>query len=217
MKLVSLFRRCLTAKYSHTEEDGDYCVQREGDTLYILFQWTHSAKDWINNFNFPATPYQDMGVSWKCHRGFLKVWKAIKPYIEQDIKDPTVKQIYVVGYSHGAAIATLCHEYVWFNRPDLRESGLEGYGFGCPRCYWGFRVKKELRERWKHFHPVRNCNDIVTHVPPLLFGFVHVNNILILKNKELKYRHKKNMKCIDSHYPDNYLYSLTLEDQSSDL
>lgn len=97
--------------------------------------------------------------------------------MEEEIKNPKYKKIIVVGYSHGAAIATFCHEYVWFNRPDLREDGLEGFGFGCPRVYWG-RMKKSLKERWKHFHPIRDMNDIVTHVPPVIFGFRHVNKLI---------------------------------------
>ena len=56
----------------------------------------------------------NMKIKWRCHRGFLRVWKTIKPYIEQ-IDFSKAKKIVVVGYSHGAAIATLCHEYIWFN------------------------------------------------------------------------------------------------------
>lgn len=209
--LQKLYWKCINANYTHVENDGDYAIQREGSTLYLLFQCTNSKIDWKNNFDFPARPYADMGIKWRCHRGFLRVWKSIKPYIKEAVADTSVKKIFVIGYSHGAAIATLAHEYVWFNRPDLREDGLEGFGYGCPRCYWGFRVKKSLKERWEHFHPIRNCNDLVTHVPPVLFGFKHVNKVHTLSNKNLKTRHVK-LDCINAHYPDNYLYSLSRED-----
>ena len=33
IKLSELFDRCLRAKYIHTVEDGDYAIEREGDTL----------------------------------------------------------------------------------------------------------------------------------------------------------------------------------------
>lgn len=215
--LLALYKRCLDAHYTHVEDNsGDYAIEREGNTLYILFQWSSGKVDWKNNFDFPAKPYKDMEISWSCHRGFLRVWKSIEPYLEEAVNDMTVSQIYVVGYSHGAAIATLCHEYVWYHRPDLRENGLEGFGFGCPKVYFGF-MKAKLKERWKHFHPVRNCSDIVTYVPPVLFGYVHVNTVYQLKNKKLKYRHGKNLKCIDSHYEDNYIYSLEQEEESSDI
>ena len=207
--LKALFNRCLNAKYKHVENDGDYALEREGDSLYILFECSNGKVDWKNNFDFPTKPYKVMEITWSCHRGFLKVWKSIEPYIANAIIDPTVKKITIVGYSHGAAIASLCHEYVWYNRPDLREGNLEGFGFGCPKVYWGF-MKKALKERWEHFHPIKNCSDIVTTVPPVIFGFIHVNKVYKLKNKTLKNRHG-NIKSVDSHYPDNYLYSLSLE------
>lgn len=209
---AELFARCFNSQYITVENDGDYWIDREGDTAYLLFQCTNSKIDWKNNFDFPAAPYRDMGIKWYCHRGFLRVWKSIKPYIENIVLDRRIKKIYVVGYSMGAAIATLCHEYVWFNRPDLREGGLEGYGFGCPRVFWGWFIKKELKKRWEHFHPIRNKNDLVTHVPPILFGFRHVNKVYKLKNKLSKTKHTR-LNCINAHYPDNYLYSLQQESE----
>ena len=207
--LKALFNKCLNANYKHVENGGDYALKREGDLLYILFECSNGKLDWKNNFDFPIKPYKDMGIKWYCHRGFLRVWKSIKPYLENVVKDPTIKKIIIIGYSHGAAIASLCHEYVWFNRPDLREDGLEGFGFGCPKVYFGF-MNKHLKERWKHFHPIKNCSDIVTMAPPIIFGFIHVNKVYKLKNKVLKNRHG-NIKYEESHYPDNYLYSLSLE------
>ena len=202
--LKALFNRCLNAQYKHVENDGDYALEREGDSLYILFECSNGKVDWKNNFDFPAKPYKDMEITWSCHRGFLKVWKSIEPYIANAITDPTVKKITIVGYSHGAAIASLCHEYVWYNRPDVRENGLIGYGFGCPRCYFGiFGVKRQLKERWKNFYPVRDLNDLVTHLPPVIFGFRHVNKVLKLQNKHYS-KHVK-LKCINAHYPDNYI------------
>ena len=176
-KVLEYGKKYYSSEFITTDEAGDYALLREEDTLYIFLEWSDGPTDWKNNFDFPAKPYKEMGATWYCHRGFLRVWKAIEPHIRDSVLDMTVKKIVVVGYSHGAAIAALAHEYVWYNRPDLRDT-LEGYGFGCPRCYWGFKVRKSLKERWANFYPIRNENDIVTHVPPLLFGFRHVNEVI---------------------------------------
>ena len=211
-KLLGLFNRCLNAKYIHTENSGDYAIEREGNTVYLLFQWSNGQEDWKNNFDFATKPYKDMGIPWKCHRGFLRVWKSIEPYIADTVMDMSVNHFVVCGYSHGAAIATLCHEYVWFNRPDLRpeSSGnymnIEGYGFGCPRVFFG-HMQKELKQRWLTFFPIRNLNDIVTHVPPILFGFRHVSSITKIGKKGKLNRHRK-LDCVNAHYPDNYILSL---------
>lgn len=211
-KLQNYLLRCLNAKYSTTKESGDYAIQREGNILYLCFQWSNGKEDWKNNFDFPAKPYKDMGIEWRCHRGFLRVWKSIKPNIVSAVHDKTIRKIIVIGYSHGAAIATLAHEYVWYERGDLRDT-LEGYGFGCPRCYWG-KMNPKLEERWKNFYPIRNMNDIVTHLPPSFFGFRHVNKVLKVGERgqyslEIKaVPFGKKLPCTRAHYAEEYIKNL---------
>lgn len=216
--LLKYGRRCLSAKYTTVENNADYAIERDGNTVYLLFEWSDGKTDWKNNFDFPATPYKDMGIKWKCHRGFLKVWKSVEPYIKSIVFDPTVDKFIVVGYSHGAPIAALAHEYIWFNRPDLRDANLEGYGFGSPRCFFGF-IPKELKQRWKNFYIIRNANDIVTHVPLVIMGFRHVGKLIkIGQRTELVYRKVIGQwgpiifyipKCVDAHRWINY--EITLE------
>ena len=191
-----LFHRVLRAQYTHLEEEtASYCIQREGDQLFLLFEWSNGRTDWRNNLDFPAKPYRDMADKWYAHRGFLRVWKAIEPHLEEVVADPTVREIYVAGYSHGAAIALLCFEYCRFHRPDIPASGI---GYGCPRVVWGFTPKR-VRDRFQGFVVVRKGCDLVTHVPPALFGFRHVGDVL--KIGETK-------GPIKDHYPDEYSAAL---------
>lgn len=168
------FIKCLTANYTTVANSADFAIERDGETLKIFFEWSDGAEDWKNNFNFPAKPYRKMANMWFAHRGFLKVWKAIEPHVAADINDRTIKKIEVVGYSHGAAVALLCFEYVKYNRPDVEAVG---FGFGCPRVLWGFACKN-VKKRFEGFVVVRNGRDIVTHLPPVLFGFRHVGEVM---------------------------------------
>lgn len=197
MNLHDTFKECLQAEYSHCENDGDYCLKREGNTLKIFFEWSSGEGDWRNNFDFPAKPYRHMKHLWFCHRGFLKVWKSIEPYLAEHINNAEINRIEIVGYSHGAAIALLCYEYCIFNRPDI---DIEGVGIGCPRVFWGI-VPKKVKERFKNFTVVRNGVDIVTHVPPALFGFRHISAIFEIGQDKSK-------GLIDDHRPENYLENL---------
>lgn len=179
MDLIKAFNRCIDLKdrYIHVENGGDFFVEREGETLKIFFEWSDGAEDWKSNFNFfaiPWKPYKNMKHIWFCHRGFLQVWKAIKPYLAEHIDDPCNKKIEVVGYSHGAPLALLCYEYCTYNRPDVE---VEGAGFGCPRVFWGY-IPKAVKARFDKFKVVWNGNDIVCHVPPVIFGFRHVGEIV---------------------------------------
>lgn len=198
-KMIELFNRCLNASYIHTDEDGDYAIEVEGSILYILFQWSNSKLDWLHNFNFPAKPYKRMNKIWFCHRGFLKVWKALQDSVEADVvrmllAHPEVTAIKCVGYSHGAAIALLATEDMSFLYGS--QYSVTGCGFGCPRVLWGF-VPKEVMLRIKNFIPVRNIPDIVTHVPPACFGFHHPSTLTEVGELGT-------YNCIDAHRPEAY-------------
>ena len=88
--LLAKLLDCLTIEYTHTKSDGSYAVKRDGDKLTLFFEKSNGFTDWLNNFNFPAKPYREMNDLWFCHRGFLKVWKSIEPYIKNDICDLSV-------------------------------------------------------------------------------------------------------------------------------
>lgn len=201
MDLEALFRACIGARYRHVENAGDYAIDRTGDSVRIFFEGSNGAEDWLNNFDFPAKAYEDMGAGrWFAHRGFLSVWKAIEPYIAPTVVDLSVGQITVVGFSHGAALAVLCHEYVWYHRPDLRDR-LTGYGFGCPRVIWGMLTPRR-RARWETFTVVRNLDDIVTHVPPSAIGYTHVGTLLEIGTRG-------RYSSVDAHRPENYIRELS--------
>lgn len=185
MNLYNAMKECLSAPYVHVENGGDFYALRDGETLKLYFEWSDGKEDWKNNFDFPAKPYKHMNHLWFCHRGFLKVWKSIEPYLVPEIVSPEVKRIEIVGYSHGAAIALLCYEYCIFNRPDCE---VEGAGFGCPRVFWGI-VPKKVKERFNNFKVVRNGRDIVTYVPPVLFGFRHISEIVEIGQRNIVVDH----------------------------
>ena len=177
MTLSALFARCVRRDYMSTSAHADYAFDLVGDHLTIYFQDSDGAVDWLSNLNFIAAPYRRDGRSdWYAHRGFLKVWNSLIPHIQPIIDDPSLQSITVVGYSHGAALAVFCHEYIWCRRPDLRET-LSGYGFGCPRVLWG-HVSEGVLERWNHFTVIRNLPDLVTYVPPGFLGYKHVGIVV---------------------------------------
>ena len=190
------------------DDYNSYHTDRKYYKLYIYFQASKEKSDWKANFHFFKTlrkrkPYNDMNVSYKVHSGFLACWKEVKDVIKEAIRDEDISGITIVGYSHGAALATLCHECCWYNRPDLRNNLLT-LAFEAPRIYGGFKVKKELKERWENCYVFRNKNDLVTHLPPRIFGFCDVGNLVkIGQQKTYGF-----MTCIRAHYPENVYQSL---------
>ena len=165
--------------------------------MRILFEKSHGLTDWLNNLQFHAAPYREMNPVWQCHSGFLKVWKSVKPHLEERVRRAVGNRtpITVVGYSHGAALAVLCHEWVWYHNPTARRT-LTGYGFGCPRVLYGCATPS-LARRWERFYVIRNLDDAVTHLPPRVMGYCHVGN-LITVGEDGRYS------PMDAHRPENY-------------
>lgn len=200
MTIKQLFYNCMNINYIHAGLSADYAVRKQGNKLYIYFQHSSGKADWKNNLDFPAKAYKRMGKAvWFAHRGFLKVWKSIDDLILPYILDTGVNKIVICGYSHGAALALFCHELAWYNRPDIRNN-IHGFGFGCPRVLWGPRFKS-ITKRWESFTVIRNIDDLVTHVPPFLFGYYHIKPILKI-GKQGKYSR------IDAHRDFNIMAEL---------
>lgn len=193
--LLRLFEECLHRNY--TEEDGavSWSYDRTDDGLYLWFEHSNGIEDWLNNLSFAAVPYREMNPAWRCHAGFLKVWRSLRPILDPLISDREVQRICIVGYSHGAAIALLCHEYVWYHRPDLRDR-LCGYGYGCPRVLYGC-LPPEIAGRWESFWRIDNENDIVAHLPPRIMGYCHVGNRVPIGQG-------KGYSALDAHRPESY-------------
>lgn len=201
--LSKRFKEVLNADYLHlAEEAASFAYEIEEyspwKALRIYFECSNGLTDWKNNFDFPAKPYRDMQDKWYAHRGFLRVWKAIEPHLKDAIMDKRITHIQIFGYSHGAAIALLCHEYCRFHRPDAY---VRGFGFGSPRVIWGFPSKR-VRDRFKGFTVIRNEGDIVTHLPPAVFGFRHCKVVTIGDGS---------YGVIDAHRPESYIAELEKE------
>lgn len=203
MTLLNLFKRVLDAPHRQLEaETASFFVERENGTLRLLFEESNGRTDWGNNFRFlaiPKKPYKGMTDKWFVHRGFNRVWKVIEPELAGAIADPTVARIEIGGYSHGAAVALLCFEYCNYHRPDIPVTGV---GFGAPRVLWG-PVPEAVRKRVEGFVVVRKGSDIVTHVPPALFGYRHAGTVCRILKVGDRFR------PVNDHRPEEYANALS--------
>lgn len=209
MNLAQLFNATYLIRYRNAEgnyrsnlkKGCDYRFFRKEDTLIIFFECTRSTHDWLINLSFWKKPYKDMRTPYKVHTGFLKYWKQVEDRIIEvvtargDDGKHLFKHIYISGYSQGGALAGLCHECVWFHRPDLRADGLYTFSFEGPRFCASFALKRTIRDRWIHFYQFINDKDIVPHLPPRIFGYTHVGQII-------HYGRGRKLGFTESHYPD---------------
>jgi len=131
----------------------------------LVFPPTQSTLDWKQNFDFFIVPYKNMTKKWYAHRGFLLKYKSVNDNILNAVKG--LDNLTITGYSQGAALAVLAHEDIHYNYLNLNINSIV---FGCPKVVtWN-----APSVRWSTFVRYKNGNDIVTHVPPSIFGFKYV-------------------------------------------
>lgn len=197
--LHSLFAECVSREYQTVEDDASFSATVENGTLFLFFEPSHGRVDWDNNLDFRIRPYDDMNPAWYCHAGFLKVFKSALPYLEPYFLSPDVRRAIIVGYSHGGALAILCHEALIFRRPDIRTH-VKTFAYGAPRVLYA-PIPRAVKKRFRELYLIQNEGDLVTHLPPAALGFRHVGNIISIGQNGT-------YNAIDAHRPESYLAEL---------
>jgi len=166
----------------NTETQTEYRTEIKDRVLTIAFQGSTSYMDWRDNFRFLKTPYRNMDVKFRVHRGFLRKWKSVRDEIFQFLTNHRKEfdKILVLGYSQGAALALLCHEDVWYNFLEDNYMNLVTYAFACPRTF-SWMVPEERFETAFVFNHKR---DLVANVPFRLMGYRHLENTTWIGKKE---------------------------------
>lgn len=186
--MLTQFERIFTLDYEHTRKGGSYHIELKNGFLYITFQYSKGFKDWLYNFTFPQKAYKRMADTWRVHRGFLIVWKDIETHIKKFIDEnyEGIQNIVITGYSHGGALAVLCHEWLNYNY----SYDVFTYTFGTPRIIFG-KIPDRVKQRLYCCFVVNNKFDIVAHLPPKNFGFSdYPHTVIMRKNAKIKPIHE---------------------------
>lgn len=158
------------------------------ETLYIDFQAAQSRTDWFMAFWFwrLRLPF---GKRMSAHAGFRKKYLSIRKYIHTAIKTYNPKKIVLRGYSKGGAISSICFYDIIHSFPSKE---IEVFSYGAPRVF-PWRINKEL---FIGFNRIVMPGDLVTNLPPIIFGYTHIGkkyNIIDTWNFPLPKYHNDNL------------------------
>jgi hypothetical protein len=184
--MTTKVRECIAPKFPFVsvdkDADAEVSLGINNGVLWITFAGSDTAKDWIHNFMFWKRPYKRMPVVWLAHAGFVKLWKLCEPVVEKYLVEHKGEYdwINIRGYSHGAALATLCHEFVMFHiqAGDILGNVLvDTFTVAGPRVFSLFGYKYPA-ERCKNIVRVVYGNDCVPRLPFACMLYKHVGDVI---------------------------------------
>lgn len=144
-------------------------IKIEKDLMDIYFSGTTGIGQWIMNFFilsiFKVQAYKNMPVVWKIPIGFYYGYHGIRDEIHRIIQRHKIKRILCLGYSRGAAIASLFIEDIYFTYKEKIAFIITPRLYGAPKILdsmgrWLFQT------RGIAVHNFVYGNDIVTKCIP---------------------------------------------------
>ncbi|KAI8387503.1 lipase prepro protein [Blakeslea trispora] len=166
----------VVASFNVGSDTVGFVLRSDADrTIYLAFRGSKTISNWVTNLNFGLTNYTPVQKA-KVHTGFYNAAKsAINSYfpvIQSQLNSYPGYKVVATGHSLGGALATLAGLELYQREQRLSPANLSIYTVGSPRvgnpefAYYvastGITVSRSVNER-----------DIVPHVPPANFGFLH--------------------------------------------
>ena len=180
-KVRGVFEKVIPFQKGHTQGH----IGLIGRDLYIVFEGSDGDLDWKDNFKFwRSTTELRKGIL--VHKGFEDQFQTIKDtimdLINRILDNPaqTDKQsirIICTGHSLGGALATRMAFHIAYKFP---VNPIICVTFGSPKVgnyAFAKQFNKEIRESYRFVYGL----DTVCGVPPVFFGYWHVDKMIRLK------------------------------------
>jgi hypothetical protein len=167
--LVKTFNMPVTGTQAFLAMNDDYAV--------LSFRGTEPSRK--EDIKTDAMAGKIATIQGKVHAGFEDAYASVEKDIEKAVKALEGFPLYITGHSLGAALATVCTQRLE-HTPEFREQIAACYTFGSPRVgdkHYDMEFKSAI-------YRVVNTTDIVTVVPFLGMGYVHIGDIRFLGRKD---------------------------------
>jgi hypothetical protein len=217
---------CIKPRFPWTvinkDKDIEVSIGLQNSTLFVTFCGSLTLKDWLYNFRFWKKPYKRMNGVWLAHAGFVSIWKEIEPYVQDYVKTHVFTSVEIRGYSHGGALAQLCHEWFMFQKEqNIIQCPVATVVAGASRVFsiFGYR---HIKERCKGIMRYQFRSDGVCSLPPAILGYKHVGIVGQVGKRNINplrpqfiYDHDAtnylNWMHTEDHLPNNWAYPMVMK------
>lgn len=156
--------------------NGYYCVMynEKRDVHQIYFKETCTDEQWRTNFEFPGKyydsfEYEGKKIQLKVASGWGELYQHMKWPVRNEltalIEQHGEKEVEVIGWSLGSAMAQLCAQDIFYNFNIKAHV----FTYGSVKPWYGFSraTKNYLRSCYKECYNFGDHNDVVTYMVPL--------------------------------------------------
>ena len=160
--------------FSSTETGTQAFLVVKDDSSYAVLAFRGTEKNW-RDIQTDILARRIKTPKGKIHVGFKNAFASIEPDIKKSLARVEGLPLYITGHSMGGALATVATQILeWDSR--FTDQIAACYTFGSPRV-GNDEYDSSIKSM---FYRVVNTTDVVTIVPLLLMGFVHVGDVRFL-------------------------------------
>lgn len=164
--------------FSSAKTDTQAFLVVKDDKSYAVLAFRGTEKSW-RDIQTDILARRVRTPKGKIHVGFQNAFESVEKEIKKSLALVKEIPLYITGHSLGGALATVATQNLeWDSR--FTDQIAACYTFGSPRV-GNDEYDSSIKSM---FYRIVNTTDIVTIVPLLLMGFVHVGDVrFLLRNK----------------------------------
>jgi len=168
----------MVAEFNDTKTDTQAFLVTNDEYAVLAFRGTEVSKK--ADIAIDAKAIKVSVIEGRVHSGFLGGYNSVRNDILKALKKVSELPLYITGHSLGAALATVATNSLENEVVDgtpLRDRIAACYTFGSPRV----GNNQYDRDFKSPIYRIVNTTDVVTVVPLLVMGYVHIGDVRFLE------------------------------------
>ena len=171
----------LVETFNSKATDTQAFLTRNKEFAVLAFRGTEVTK--LTDIRIDVKASKAPVLEGRVHSGFRLAYESVAKDIEKNVLALDKLPLYLTGHSLGAALATVATQRMEHN-PRIRQTIAACYTFGSPRV----GNNNYDRDFKSPIYRVVNTTDIVTVIPLLTMGYIHIGDVRFLGSKDGDFR-----------------------------